>query len=418
VVVTGTGVVSPLGNSRGSLHEGLCAGQIALKSVRGFDTPGIEPPLAGEIADFDPVSYLGARNLRALNRIAQLLSTAAKLALVDSGWNAEMLVERGVGLVAGTMFCSAHTISQFDLRALREGPAHASPLDFANTVINAASGQAAIWHNLWGLNSTISAGSTSGLQAVSYAVDMIRHGHVDAVLSGGVEELAYETLFAFYHSGALCNSPGKVNPMPIPFDKRRNGFFLSEGAALVMLEEAKSAAARGAKILAEIKGHGSAFDCHSRSEPNGSDTSHAKTIARSMRSALRDADLTIDDVQAISASANGGPTDAAEAVALAEMSGDGTEGVPVTAIKRMLGEGLGAGGAMQTVDLIETLRDGRLPGIVGLEEPLMASLGSLSCNTRKLKIENVLINSVGLDGHCCALVLGRGRSTDRGRNEL
>jgi 3-oxoacyl-[acyl-carrier-protein] synthase II len=405
VVITGTGVVSPLGDSRGEVHEALCAGQTALKSVQGFDTPGIEPPLAGEIADFDPVAYLGSRNLRPLDRTSKLLTTAAKLAAEDSGWTAEMLAEHDVGLVVGTMFCSAHTISQFDQRGLREGPSRASPLDFANTVINAASGQAAIWHKLSGLNSTISAGSTSGLQALAYAVDMIRSGRATALLSGGVEELCYETFFGFYNSGSLCNSPGRDQPMPVPFDTRRNGFFLSEGAALLMLEEAESAAARGARVLAEIKGHGSAFDCRSSSRADGHSELLADAIVRAVQAALDDAGLTAADVQAVSASANGSRADMTEATALAQTFNGQTDRLPVTAIKRMLGDQLGAAGAMQTIDMVETIHDQRLPGIHGLEDVEGTLPGSVSDLTREFEVETALVNSVGLDGNCCSLVI-------------
>jgi 3-oxoacyl-[acyl-carrier-protein] synthase II len=406
-VITGTGIISPLGDSRDALQRALCAGQTALKPVQKFDASGIEPPLAGEIVDFDPAAYLGPRNLRPLDRTSGLLTSAAKLALADSGWTAELLFEREAGLVVGTMFCSARTISQFDVRALKEGPSRASPLDFANTVISAAAGQTAIWHKLCGVNSTISAGSTSGLRAIAYATDLIRNGRATVLLAGGVEELCYETLYGFYKSGALCNSPGRDRPRPIPFDRRRNGFFVAEGAALLVLEEAEFAAERGATVLGEIKGHGSAFDGGSRSRPDGHSEACSSSIVQAMQIALTDSGLTSADVQAVSASANGSRVDAGEAAALAETFNGRATGLPLTAVKGMLGEGLGAGGAMQTIGVVEAIHSRMLPGIAGLEEPEAIPPAWYGETPREVAINNALINSVGLDGNCSCLIIGR-----------
>ena len=149
----------------------------------------------------------------------------------------------------GTMFCSVRTISQFDRRALEVGPAYASPMDFSNTVINAAAGQTAIMHNLRGINSTISTGTTSGLQAISYATEVIRSGRARAVLAGGADEMCFESFYGFDRAGLLCRSDQCEGDFPIPFDKRRNGFALGEGAAFLMLENATFARQRGAHVL-------------------------------------------------------------------------------------------------------------------------------------------------------------------------
>ncbi len=407
VVITGTGIISPLGNSRDALQRALCAGQSALRPVQTFEATGVEPPLAGEIADFDPAAYLGRRNLRPLDRTSGLLTSAAKLALCDSGWTAELLAEHEAGLVVGTMFCSARTISQFDVRAIKEGPSRASPLDFANTVISAAAGQTAIWHKLLGVNSTISAGSTSGLRAIAYATDLIRNGRATVVLAGGAEELCYETFYGFYRSGAICNSPGRDEPRPVPFDRRRNGFFVAEGAALLVLEEADFAAERGATVLAETKGHGSAFDWQSRSRPDGHSELCSGSIARAIQIALDDAGLKAADVQAVSASANGSRVDAAEAAALAETFSARVAGLPVTAVKGMVGEALGAGSAMQAVGIIESIKRQMLPGIAGLDEAEGMPQGWTCETPREVVIENALVNSVGLDGNCSSLIIGR-----------
>src|ERR1041385_9069653 len=232
VVITGAGVVSSLGDTPAALHAALCEGRSGISPVELFDTAGLGCPLGGEVKGFDAQKYLGRRNLRPLDRTSRLVASAAQLALDASGWTAEMRAEHEVGLVLGTMFCSVHTISEFDRRALEAGPAYASPMDFSNTVINAAAGQTAILHDLRGINSTISTGITSGLKAIAYATEIIRSARARAVLGGGADELVFESFCGFDRAGLLCRSEQSSGDFPIPFDKRRNGFALGEGAAL------------------------------------------------------------------------------------------------------------------------------------------------------------------------------------------
>ncbi len=259
VVVTGAGVISPLGDSPAALHAALCAGESALKPVELFATNGLGAVRAGEIRPFDARAYLGDRNLRPVDRTSRLLLVAAGQALASAGWTPERLDEREVGLVLGTTFCSVRTIAEFDRRGQQLGPGYASPMDFANSVINAAAGQAAIWHRLRGVNSTLCAGEASGLLAIAYAADLIAGGRADALLAGGAEELCFESFLGCFRAGRLCGPRPDGGERPVPFDRRRNGFALAEGAALLMLEDAESAAARGATVLAEVVAHGQAF---------------------------------------------------------------------------------------------------------------------------------------------------------------
>lgn len=405
VVITGAGVVSSLGDSTDGLHAALCKGRSGIRPIDLFPTELVGCPLGGEIKNFDAQKYLGKRNLRPLDRTSRLVASAAQLALDESGWTAEMRKEQEAGLILGTMFCSVHTISEFDRRALEAGPAYASPMDFSNTVINAAAGQTAIMHNLRGINTTISTGNTSGLKAIAYATDLIRDGRTRALLAGGADELCFESFYGFDRAGLLCRSETHSGDFPIPFDARRNGLALGEGAALLMLEDEESARARGAKILAEIKGHGCAYD-YSR----GEDGSAVKAIAASMRRALEDAAMLPGEVECVSASANGSiKGDRHEAEALLATFNGNSHRLPVTAIKSMLGETLGASGAMQALDLVQTMRDGVLPGTINLAEAEDDfPLPWVSTVRRKIDPRNGLVNSVGLDGHCCSVVISRG----------
>jgi len=205
VVVTGAGVISPLADSPRGLHKALCAGTSGLKPIELFSLDGLGldghgPEEAGEIRPFEPRQYLGERNLRPVDRTSRLLLAAAQAALDESGWTPELRSEREVGLVLGTTFCSVKTIAEFDRRGIQLGPSHVSPLDFANSVINAAAGQTAIWHGLRGVNSTISAGEASGLLAIASGAGMISSGHTAALLAA----------FATYAAGFLVRPFGAL----------------------------------------------------------------------------------------------------------------------------------------------------------------------------------------------------------------
>lgn len=403
VVVTGAGAVSSLADSASGLHEALKEGRSGLKPIELFPLNGLGPRQAGEVRPFEPKQWLGEKNLRPVDRTARLLLVAAHQALEASGWTPELRTREQAGLVLGTMYCSVRTIAEFDRRAVQAGPSHASPLDFANSVINAAAGQAAIWHGLPGVNSTISAGTASGLLALSTATDLIRTGRSGALLAGGVEELCYESFVAFLRAGQLAEKNGRPGrPIsPIPFDKRRDGMALAEGAALLALEEAGQAERRGAPVLAEILGHGTAFD------PTGGERA-ADTLASAVRLALEDAGLRAEDVDAVSAGANGGvEEDRQEAAGLAAALGERAATVPVTAIKSMLGEALGASGALQAVAALGTLSDGVLPGIPGFGEVEEGfALGGVSAVSRPVRARRILITISGYGGHNCALILG------------
>jgi 3-oxoacyl-(acyl-carrier-protein) synthase len=404
VVITGVGVISPLGDSPVALHTALCEGRSSLQPITLFNTDGLICKQAHALTAFTPEIYLGKRNLRALDRTSQLVAAAATLALDQSGWSLEMRRQHEVGLVLGTMFCSVHTIAEFDRRGLTLGPNYVSPMDFANTVINAAAGQAAIWHDLRGVNSTIAGGITSGLQALAYATELIRSGQATALLAGGAEELCFESFCGFDCAGWLCGAHHNgIEEFPIPFDARRNGFTLGEGAALLMLEEASLATARGAHVIAEVTGHGSAYDL-----ARGTVSQQAvDAIARAMRLALQDAQMAPSDIACLSASANGSVlADRHEAQAIATVFKERAHDLPVTAVKSMLGETLGASGALQMVALLAAMRDDVLPGIRHLEQveedfPLRRAS---PCN-QHVHLCNGLMNSIGLDGNCCALVI-------------
>jgi 3-oxoacyl-[acyl-carrier-protein] synthase II len=339
--------------------------------------------------------------MRPFDRTARLVLAATKLAVDAAGLDVDALRQHEAGLVLGTMFCSVRTIAEFDRRAITAGVEYASVMDFANTVINAAAGQTAIWYGLRGLNATICGGVASGLQALAYGADMIRLGRSKLLLAGGGEEFSYEGLLGFERAGWLALPEERA----VPFDRRRNGLLLGEGAALMMLEDADFAASRGARPLAEVRGAGIGFDRSRGKDP----AEAAAALARCVRSAMTEAGAEPGHIGLLSASSGGGvATDRAEAAGVALALNGRCSTLPVTAVKSMLGETVGAGGALQTVVAMLAMERGELPGIPGLEETDDGfPLAQAQPASRAVQAEAALVTSVGLDGNCCALVLGR-----------
>jgi len=401
VVVTGRGLLCSLGDDAGAVHRGLCEGRNGFGSIEGFDAAPLARPEGGEVRGFDPKQYLGQKNMRPLDRTARLAVTAAHLALTDGGWTAEARSTNEVGLVLGTMYGSVRTIAEFDRRAVEAGPFYASPLDFANTVINAAAGQTAIWHGLRGLNTTVATGQTSGLRAIAYAAGLIQSGRADVLLAGGVEELCLESFISMERAGLVVS---REAPLPIPFGASRGGFLLGEGAALLVLEGADVAARRAAPVLAEVRGYGVSFDPR-----QGRDEGFAsQATERAVSSALLGAGLGPEEISGLSASANGGPHDDLEALGLARALGSRAGALPITAIKGCLGETLGADGGLQAVVALESLRTGELPGIRGFDRTAAEfPFPRASQGPSRLAGSSLLLHSQGRDGQRCAVVISK-----------
>lgn len=401
VAVTGIGFITPMGDSLSQVHQALCDGKSGLGEPELFQPEGERVELAGEISDFDASRYLGeTRNLRPLNRAARLLASATQLALDEGDWTRERREEQDLGLVTGTTYCSLGIISQFDCRAQKEGPKYASALDFANTVLNSAAGQTAIWHGLRGCNSTISSGAISSIDAIAYAVEMVRSGKEEVMLAGGIEELSQEAIIGY--RGGVAHCPQGQRPMPIPFDHRRNGFVLGEAAVMFVLERESVAKARGASVLARLNGFGESFCL----EPHDRD-GFAEVSCSAIELALGHASLSKDAIAAISLSANGSPElDSVEARATNLCFQSQANSIPIQAPKSAFGETLGAGGAIQLALMIQSLRVQKSPGISGFERSGEdVPLPFLTQQNQGIDGRVGLVNSINSDGHCHAMVV-------------
>ncbi len=392
VVVTAEGMMTAAG-------AGIEAAQEALWSGKTVIAPSerLNGALMADIGEFDPAPWLGNKGVRVLDRGTRLLCIASQMALTASGYTADPSVADGdpnLGLVVGTLFGGVHSIASFDWTGITEGPSWVSPMEFANTVINAPAGQAAIKQKLRGVNSTICSGLASGLYAISYAADFLRFGRAKHLLAGGMEEVCEETSLGFRKLG-ISSPTGSVHP----FAENRDGAAPGEGAALWMLETADTAEARGVTPMFEVLGFGAVYDAH----PTIGYNPRGEGAAAAIRMALANSDLKPEDIGGIVASANGSPAgDEMEARALKAVFGDTLNGLPICAPKALFGETMGAGGGIGALVAGFALRRGELPPTAGASP---ANGLQLSSSAQPLRGENVLINAFSCDGNNASLVV-------------
>jgi 3-oxoacyl-[acyl-carrier-protein] synthase II len=342
VVISGIGVLSPIGIGRDNYWEGLFQGKTGFRKISLFDTAPFQVRQAGEISDFDPLALLGKKGLRDLDRSTRLICSAAKLALDDAQLQITDENAHATGVSIGTTFGSLHSIFQFDRTGLIEGPRFVNPSQFPNTVINSPASHVSIRSKIKGFNTTISTGFCASLDAVAYAADFIRLNRADIVLAGGVEELCEETFLGFHKLGFLSGTDSSA-PICCPFDARRNGIMLSEGAAILVLEDEKHALNRGAAILARILGYGNAFD----PEADNSFNHAGMGLKNAINLALMDASLNPEDIEYISACSNSTRgLDRMETRVIKDVFGSHAYTIPLSAIKSMVGESFSASGAL------------------------------------------------------------------------
>jgi 3-oxoacyl-[acyl-carrier-protein] synthase II len=403
IVITGAGVISPIGAGLADFQAALYGGASGLtpsQLLADLVVP-LPPPLAGEIRDFTPQQWLGNKGIRVLDRPARLLSVAAQMALSGSGFLSGEVpngADPELGLVCGTMLGGIHSITSFDWSGLEDGPTLVNPMDFPNTVINSAAGQTAIKFKLGGVNTTICCGQASGNYALHYAAEFLRLGRARALLAGGVEELSEETYLGFYKNGLLSPS-GNARP----FAPSCDGVMLGEGAALLVLETAAAAKSRGAQPWAEIAGFGCAQDNHSSRTFQRS----AEGATAAIEMALDSAGIAPNQIACIIAAASGSrPGDDMEAKALKSVIGPCLGEIPLCAPKAALGESLGAAGAMAALIAALALQKQCLPPTAGCGEQAVEGL-RLSSRAQTVHGDYALVNAFGCDGNNAALVLRR-----------
>jgi 3-oxoacyl-[acyl-carrier-protein] synthase II len=403
VVITGVGVLAPNGIGKEEFWWALRKGKSGIGPISRFNTNGFPCKLAGEIKNFKPTHFLGSKGLRNLDRNARLLCSAAKLAIDDAHIHINNTNTDDIGVCTGTTLSPLWNIAEFDRGIINDGPLFTDASLFPGTVINAASSQVSIRFGIQGFNTTVSTGYSSSIDALEYSMDFIRLERIKAVLVGAVESLSLANFTAFYRLGFFAGINGEE--LSCPFDKRRNGIVLGEGAAVIMIEDEEYAKKRGAHIYAEIKGMGNCFDAYrmGRYHPE------ADGLRESMTKAIRNSELAITDIDYISASANSVPEqDRLEAKAIKDVFGRCAYNVPVSAIKSMTGEAFSADGLLQITASIGSIANGFLPPTINYKmRDNDCDFDFVVNKSRKARIKNVLINNFGPGGTNTSLVISR-----------
>jgi 3-oxoacyl-[acyl-carrier-protein] synthase II len=405
IVITGAGVISSIGVGVAEFERALYAGESGVGPSQMFGDSAATASMSAEVRNFSPQPWLGNKGIRVLDRVARLLSVAAHMALCGSNLARADAGEADpeLGIVWGTMLGSVHSIASFDWSGLVDGPNYVNPMDFPNTVINSAAGQAAIKFKLGGVNSTLCAGGASGLYALHYAAEFLRLGRARVLLAGGAEELSEESFLGFRKSGYASPSG-----CPRPFDPQRDGAVLGEGAVLLVLESEETARERGSLPWAEISGFGSAHDAHS----TRAFLLRAEGATAAIQMAMEAAEIEPAQVACVISAGSGSPLgDEMESRALSNVFGARLEEIPVAAPKASVGETLGAAGAFGALLAVLALRRQSAPPTPGVRAA--ASGVRLANRAQQFHGDYALVNAFSCDGNNAALILRRGVSEPR-----
>lgn len=409
IVITGIGVVAPNGIGKDSFWDNLAKGLSGIKPISLFDTGPYNSKKAGEITNFDPSQYLNKKGLRNLDRSTLLLGVASKLAMEDSKIKQDEFDSYNSGIVTGTSMGSVKSISEFDKTALVEGPTYVNPALFPNTVISSPASQVSIMFNIRGLNATISSGFCSSLDVAIYARDSIILNKVNTIFVGSVEELCHQTFLGFYNSGCLSRGDfhnGSIEES-MPFDKRRNGPVLGEGAGVLIFEDLEHARERNSRIYGELLGFGCAFN--NRNSPMGNNNPNVDAPIHSMKHALNNAHLNAKDIDLICASSNSSPVgDRMETIAIKKVFSNHAYNIPITAVKSMLGEGYSVSGSFQIMAGLLAINMGIIPPTINFQEiDPKCDLDYVVNKSKKAEIDNVMINTFSPHGNNVSLIIGR-----------
>ncbi|MBF0511239.1 MAG: beta-ketoacyl-[acyl-carrier-protein] synthase family protein [Candidatus Omnitrophica bacterium] len=408
VVITGVGVISPISIGREEFLNALKAGISGIKPITLFDTNKYKVKVAGEVKDFDPSLILGKRGLLDLDRATKLLLCSAQLALDESGLEINETNNADIGVAVGTTLGSLNSISRFNHESFTDGPRFANPSIFPSTVINSPASRVGIRFKITGFNSTVSTGMCSFIDALNYAYTFIDFNRVNAVVVGAVEDLSIQTFLGCYKLQYLSGLTQGHEPLSCPFDNRRDGILLGEGATTFIVEDLQTALKRKAPIYAEILGMGSCFDPGSYYKY----TSNGHGMVRAMDMALKDAKLQAQYIDCIFANANSTKdADKIESKAIREVFCQNQGAGPlVTSVKSFLGEGFSVSGGFSLAAALGALRDNFIPPILNYSDKDPAcDLNYVLNGNGKVPVSRAMINTFSPHGAASVLIVGKYR---------
>ena len=406
VVVTGIGLVTPVGLNSESTWNSLVEGRSGIDYISLFDAEGYESRIAGEVDNFDASAALGRKEARRLDRFSQFACVAALEALEHANLNMEKEDADRVGVLIGSGVGGIITISDQHKILLKRGPKRVSPFLVPMMLGDMASGQVSMMIGAKGPNfSTVSACAT-GADSIGEALEMIRRGRADVVIAGGTEAAICEIGVAGFNS-CMALSTRNEDPQGAsrPFDSDRDGFVLGEGAGLLVLESLEHAEKRGANILAEMSGYGASSDAHHVTQPHP----EGEGAARAMKWAIEDAGITPDKVDYINAHGTSTPlNDKYETIAMKRMYGDHAYKLAISSTKSMTGHLLGAAGAIEAAFTVLAIKNDIVPPTINIYNPDPdCDLNYIPNTAKKQPVNVAMSNSLGFGGHNASLVFER-----------
>ncbi|MHB9034716.1 MAG: beta-ketoacyl-ACP synthase II [Anaerolineae bacterium] len=403
VVVTGLGTLSPLGLDTNTTWDGICAGRSGVGLITKFDTTDFNSRIAAELHGYEPTAYFPGRESRRMDPFSQYAVIAAREAIHDSGLEINEATSARTAVIIGTGIGGMTTQSEQLLVLHDRGPNRVSAFCAPMILPDSAAGNVAIDLKIRGPNMAVVSACASGANAIGEAYEMIRRGVCDSALCGGAEAGIIPLAVAgFAVMKALSERNAEPEKASRPFDKDRDGFVMGEGAAVLVLEERKSALARGAHIYAELIGYGSTDDAYHIVAPEPEGTG----AAACMRAALASGKIAPDAIGYINAHGTSTPlNDVTETLAIKQVFGEHAYKLAVSSTKSMTGHLLGAAGALEAVITIKALQEGILPPTINLDEPdPKCDLDYVPHQARKVSVKYALSNSFGFGGHNASLV--------------
>ena len=404
VVVTGLGLVTPLGIGVEDTWSGLCAGRSGIGPITRFDTTGFPVTIAGEVKGFDPARYVDKKDVKKMDTFIHYACAAGQMALADAGLRVEPANAERIGVYIGSGIGGLRAIEEWHDVLKEKGPTRITPFFIPMTIINMASGQLAIQIGAKGPNSAAVTACATGNHCIGDAFRIIQRGDADAMIAGGTEAAITPLGVAgFAASRALSTRNDTPERASRPFDRDRDGFVIGEGAGVVVLEALDSARRRDAKIYAEIVGYGASADAYHITAP----PEDGEGAVRCMRAALTDGSAKPDDVGYINAHATSTMADAIETRAIKTVFGPSPK-TAVSSTKSMTGHLLGAAGGIEAVFAVLAIHREILPPTINLDHPDPAcDLDYIPNTARRARVDLALSNSFGFGGVNACLLFRR-----------
>src|ERR1700730_2814634 len=407
VVITGLGAITPVGNNVETFLSNLKKGVSGIRKIEAFDTTGYDCQIGGEVRGFDPKPFFGnPKDIRRTDRFAQLALAAAKMALENSGIDLEKLNRDRFGVIVSSGIGGLKTLEDQYTVLVTKGPSRNSPFTIPMLISNMASGLISMEYGLHGPNLCIVTACATSNNAIGESWRMIKFGDADIFLAGGSEASIVEIgLAGFSSMRALSRRNDEPERASRPFDRDRDGFVMSEGAGVLVVEALEHAKARGARIYCELAGYGLSADAFHQTAP----PENGEGAARAMKMAIEHAHLSPNDIDYINAHATStGLGDISETQAIKMVFGEQAQKIAISSTKSMTGHLLGGSGAVEMAICALAIHDGVIPPTINLDNPdPLCDLDYTPNKARQRRLEAAMLNSFGFGGHNASVIVGR-----------